>query len=210
VPHQTHFGELTGLADDVVNAGQGFGMHPHQDMEITTVMLRGSQVHADSTGRSHTVDATTVQTMSAGTGIRHSENNGSATESFHSFQIWVHPKELGVQPRYEAFHYAPADKRDRFLLALSPDRRAGSALINQDAFFSVSSLTAGKKVSYAMNLPANGVYVHCASGRVDVAGVALGPGDALGVYEVDAVEVTAQAASELVLVEVPMVRGVRL
>jgi hypothetical protein len=208
VPYDTHFGELCGFAEDVVQGGRGFGMHPHRDMEITTILMAGAQRHEDSTGGKHQLGTNAVQTMSAGTGIRHSEFNASATESFHSFQIWVYPKRPGGAPRYETFAHARGDKENRFLLALSPDRREGSAMIGQDAFFSVASLSANFSGRYAMHLPNSGVYVHCARGSVEVGGQRLGPGDAVGLWETDGCDVLAFEASELVLVEVPMTRGV--
>lgn len=91
VPYQTNFGELCGFADDIVEPGQGFGMHPHQNMEISTIVIGGSQAHKDNTGSEGVINMNCVQTMSAGTGIMHSEYNASESESFHSFQIWVYP-----------------------------------------------------------------------------------------------------------------------
>lgn len=212
VPYETHFGELCGFADDVVAAGQGFGMHPHRDMEISTVMLTGAQRHQDSTGSTQLVESNMVQTMSAGTGIRHSEVNASAVEAFHSFQIWVYPKNRATAPRHEAFRYEPPQKRDRFLLALSPDRRQASALIGADAFLSVASLTAGSTHRYALRAPGNGLYLHCAAGAVQIAGQVLGAGDAIGLWDLEGCDVVASEASdcELVLVEVPMQRGVHV
>lgn len=210
VPHQTHFGELTGFADDVIAGGGAFGMHPHQDMEISTVMLRGAQVHRDTTGAERLLSEGSVQTMSAGTGIRHSEANASATESFHSFQIWVYPRQLGVPPRYDSFSASPEQQRDRFVLALSPDGREGSGLIGQDAFFSLGALQRGVTRTYALHASGHGVYVHCVHGRVEVAGVTLGAGDALGAWETDAVTLIAEDDAQVVLVEVPMARGVRV
>ncbi len=208
VPYQTHFGELCGFADDVVAPGRGFGMHPHEDMEISTVMLAGAQRHRDSTGSTLLVGERAVQTMSAGTGILHSEVNASDREPFHSYQIWVYPKHRGVAPRHESFR-RPNDARNRFVLALSPDRREGSALIGQDAFFSLTVFEAGKGGRYALHGAGQGVYVHCARGEAVVAGARLRAGDAIGVWGTEACDVEAIAAAELVLVEVPMVRGVR-
>jgi redox-sensitive bicupin YhaK (pirin superfamily) len=210
VPYQTCFGELCGFADDVVAPGRGFGMHPHQDMEINTVMLVGAQRHRDSTGSTILIDAHDVQTMSAGTGILHSEVNASSTEPFHSYQIWVYPKHRGVAPRHEAFRPRADAARNRFVLALSPDRREGSALIGQDAFLSRAVFDAGKGGRYPLHGAGQGVYVHCARGEVTVAGHRLAAGDAIGVWETEACTVEAIAAAELVLVEVPMTRGVRV
>lgn len=209
VPYETHFGELCGFADDVVAPGHRFGMHPHRDMEISTLMLKGAQRHEDSTGQRRLLEANAVQTMSAGAGIRHSEVNASDSAPFHSFQVWVYPRRRGGAARYETFTYRPEDKHNRVLLALSPDRREGSALIGQDAFFSLASLDAGTKAHYRLRAGDHGVYVHCAEGTVEVAGQRLGPGDALGLWEVDGIDLAAVGAAELVLVEVPMTRGVR-
>jgi quercetin 2,3-dioxygenase len=210
VPGQTHFGELTGFADDIVAGGGGFPLHPHRDMEISTIVTQGAQVHEDSTGGRQLVDAHTVQTMSAGTGIRHAEVNASPTEAFRSYQIWMYPKQAGAAPRYGSFTFTPEHKRNTFLLALSPDERGGSTRIGQDAFFSLSALDAGMERSYAMHLPGNGVYIHCAEGRVVVEGQVLNAGDALGVYDTASVAIRAEYASELILVETPMHRGIHV
>ena len=210
VPYQTHFDELCGFADDIVFGGKGFGMHPHENMEISTIVLEGVQSHQDDTGSKGLIDATTIQTMSAGTGIRHSEYNASATEAFHSYQIWVYPKKLNVTPRHEKFTFQPSDKKNKILLALSPDRRNGSALINQDAFFSVAALDQNHSIDYELNLPENGVYIHCASGSVKINDFTLLPGDALGVYETEGIRMEALENTELIFVEVPMHRGVKI
>lgn len=210
VPYQTNFGELCGFADDIVAAGKGFGMHPHQDMEISTILLNGSQKHKDNTGGEVVIDALSVQTMSAGTGIMHSEFNASETESFHSYQIWVYPNKSGLKPRHEKFSYQLEDKENQILLALSPDKRKGSALINQDAFFSVARIKDGKSVDYQMNMKENGVYIHCAKGQVSLEGFDLSAGDALGLYETEKISILAKEEAELIFVEVPMKRGVKI
>jgi redox-sensitive bicupin YhaK (pirin superfamily) len=115
-----------------------------------------------------------------------------------------------VAPRHEAFVYQPADKLNKILLALSPDKRQGTALINQDAFFSLCHLQPGRSVPYQLNMPGNGVYIHCATGTVSIADYTLTAGNALGVYEADRIEITASQDAELILVEVPMGRGVRV
>lgn len=210
VPYQTNFGELCGFADDIVAGGQGFGMHPHKNMEISTIVMSGAQAHKDDTGGAGILTTTGVQTMSAGTGIMHSEYNASASEPFWSFQIWVYPKELNITPRHEVFTFQPADKLNKLLLAISPDRRNGSAFINQDAFFSLSRLENDKDLTYEILLPGNGVYIHCADGEVSIDKTVLKKGDALGVFETEQVTLSALADSELIFVEVPMQRGVKI
>jgi quercetin 2,3-dioxygenase len=210
VPYQTNFGALCGFADDIVAGGVGFPMHPHADMEISTILMTGAQRHRDSTGGDHLVTPQAVQTMSAGTGIRHSEINASDSEPFHSYQIWVYPKVLGTAPRYGTFSFAPEQKRNTLLLALSPDQRDGSAMIGQDAFFSLSEMDAHQSLIYSPYIAGNGVYVHCAAGHVLVSGQALAAGDAVGVHDMDDFNIEAQTGSELILVEVPMQRGITI
>lgn len=208
VPHQTHFGELCGFADDIVEAGQGFGMHPHQNMEIATILISGSQAHKDNTGSEGTMNENSVQIMSAGTGIMHSEFNTSQTESFHSYQIWVYPKLQNVKPRHQKFSYKPEDKLNKILLALSPDGRNNTAMINQDAFFSVSKIEKNASIIYKMNMNENGVYIHCTIGKVEVGGNILEAGDAIGIFETDRIQINCYNNSELVFVEVPMAKGI--
>lgn len=210
VPYQTNFGALCGFAEDVVYGGKGFGMHPHQNMEISTIVLKGKQAHKDNTGSEGMLDALGVQTMSAGTGIMHSEYNASETEPFWSFQIWVYPKEMDVKPRHQKFEYQPEDKLNKIMLAISPDQRGKSIGTNQDAFFSLSRLEKGNEIYYPMNKEGNGVYIHCAEGQIKVGENILNAGDALGVYETEGIHLLAESDSEIIFVEVPMDKGVKV
>lgn len=210
VPYQTHFGELCGFADDVIEPGAGFGMHPHQNMEISTIVATGAQVHKDSTGGVATIDETTVQVMSACTGIMHSEFNASETKQVHSFQIWVYPKLQNVAPGYRQCVFKPADNLNNILLVISPDGRNQTATINQDAYFSLLELQAGHTIVYKLHQPGNGVYIHHVAGHTQVEGYEPGPGDGVGVYETDEVTIGAVQHSKLIFVEVPMHRGVKL
>ena len=209
-PNQTNFGDLCAFADDIVLGGQGFGMHPHKNIEITTILIEGAQAHKDSTGGHGILNVNSVQTMSAGTGIMHSEFNASGTEPFHSYQIWVYPKLLDIIPRHEKFEYQTSDKLNKILLVLSPDKRNGSAFINQDAFFSVIKLEQGKSIQYNINLKGNGVYIHSVKGNINIESYDLKDDDALGVYDSDAVNIYAITDSEIIFVEVPMTKGINI
>jgi redox-sensitive bicupin YhaK (pirin superfamily) len=148
--------------------------------------------------------------MSAGSGIMHSEFNASQTEPFHSYQIWVYPKLLNVEPRHDTFIYQPIEKLNKVLLAISPNKLNNTALINQDAFFSVSQIEKDITLEYKMNLSNNGVYIHCVSGELKIEEYTLFEGDALGVYETDLVLLQALKNTELIFVEVPMERGIKI
>lgn len=210
VPYQTHFGELCGFADDIVEGGHGFDVHPHRNMEISTIVLSGSQAHKDDTGRSGILGPNAVQTMSAGTGIMHSEFNASESDSFQSYQIWVYPKQKDVAPRYDSFSYRAEDKLNKILLTISPDGRGGTAKINQDAFFSSSLLEKNTSVEYCMHLPGNGVYIHCAKGSIRINDTVLNESDAAGIYECDSFVIHCEEKAEVVCVEVPMHRGISI
>jgi redox-sensitive bicupin YhaK (pirin superfamily) len=210
VPYQTHFGELCGFADDIVGAGQGFGLHPHQNMEISTIVIAGAQAHKDNTGSEGIVNKNCVQTMSAGTGIMHSEYNASETEPFHSYQIWVYPKLIDVKPRHEQFIYHPNEKLNKILLAISPDKRQNSAAINQDAFFSLLELEKDKSITYKMNINGNGVYIHNVEGKAMIENNEINKGDAIGIYETTELKIKAEVNTHLIFVEVPMERGIKI
>lgn len=210
VPYQTHFGELCGFADDIVEAGKGFGMHSHQNMEISTIVIKGAQTHKDNAGGEGIVNENCVQTMSAGTGIMHSEFNASQTEQFHSYQIWVYPKLLDVKPRHEQFIYHPDEKLNKILLTISPDKRQNSAFINQDAFFSLLTLEKNNSIIYNMNLVGNGVYIHNVKGKAMIENYEINKGDAIGIYETTELKIKADENTRLIFVEVPMVRGAKI
>ncbi len=203
-PYQTYFGKLTGFSEDIVAGGRGFGMHPHQNMEIVTIPVAGAQTHRDSTGNVRTLDARSVQLMSAGTGLEHAEMNASAMEPFRSFQIWVMPEKENVAPRYESFSYQPADKQNRILTVISPDGRDNSLTINQRAFFSLSHLTPGAALPYVINQPGNGVYIHVVTGSITADGHILHAGDAIGIWDSPQVALTATVDSDLIFVETPV------
>jgi redox-sensitive bicupin YhaK (pirin superfamily) len=203
-PHQSYFGKLTGFSEDIVEAGKGFGLHPHQNMEIATIVTDGAQMHEDTTGSKHTLDSLSVQSMSAGRGIYHSEVNASTTVPFHSFQIWVLPELMDVAPRHEVFRFKPGDRHNQVLTVISPDRRDGSIYINQDVYLGLSTLDANYDLVYELKKPTHGLYVHVVKGEIIVGETVLQPGDAMGVYETHTVPIRTAQPSELIFVETPV------
>lgn len=203
-PERIHFGALRVINDDSVAGGQGFGAHPHDNMEIISIPLSGSLAHKDSTGNEEVIQTNDVQIMSAGTGLRHSEYNGSKTEAVNFLQIWVFPKERNIQPRYEQKTFDPAQRVNQWQTVVSPDKDSGGVWINQDAFFSLATLENGKSLSYSRKLEGNGLYLFVLEGEVKAAQEVLKRRDAVGLSELAELTIEATADAQLLLMEVPM------
>jgi redox-sensitive bicupin YhaK (pirin superfamily) len=183
-PEQIGFSDLRVINDDRVAPAQGFGQHPHRDMEIFSYVLEGSLEHKDSMGTGSVIRPGDVQLMSAGSGVTHSEFNHSKSEPVHFMQIWLLPAELNVTPRYQQEHYADAEKRGRLRLIISPDGAEGSLKVRQDARV-YAGLFDGAE-SAALTLPANRyAYIQVARGSVTVNGQRLNEGDGVRVRQVE-------------------------
>jgi redox-sensitive bicupin YhaK (pirin superfamily) len=176
--NHTGFGPLLVINEDRVAAGQGFGTHGHRDMEIISYVLEGALEHKDSIGTGSVLHYGDVQRMSAGTGVRHSEFNGSKTEPVHFLQIWIEPNVGGIAPSYEEKHFAPSTKQGRLRLVASNDGREDSVLIHQDAAIYAAILGPNDQLEHAL-APGRTAYVHVIRGQVTVNGTPLAGGDAL-------------------------------
>lgn len=203
-PERMGFGALRVINDDSVDAGMGFGTHPHRDMEIISIPLEGSLKHKDSQGNSTVIKKGEVQIMSAGTGIAHSEMNGSDSEAVKFLQIWVLPKKLGVEPRYEQKFFPHEGRKNKFATVVSPDGRDNSITINQNAFFSLIDLDQGKDAIYEKKSAGNGVYIFILKGNVSVDGREFGARDGIGITEFEKTILKATSDSEILLMEVPV------
>jgi redox-sensitive bicupin YhaK (pirin superfamily) len=199
-PNHMGYRSLRVINDDHIAEGRGFGSHPHRDMEILTYVLQGKLAHKDSMGHIEVLGPNEIQKMSAGTGVVHSEFNGSETEPVHLLQIWIEPKTRGTTPSYEQLKFEPAEKLDRFKLLASPEKVAGAATINQDAKVSVAELTPGKELSYPLGSKRH-AWLHVVEGDVTVNGKRLQTGDAVAADQEEKLDVVAQgtANSEVLL-----------
>jgi redox-sensitive bicupin YhaK (pirin superfamily) len=177
-PSHMGFGPLRVINEDRVQPGQGFGSHAHRDMEIISYVLEGGLAHKDSMGNGSVIRPGDVQAMSAGTGVTHSEFNGSDREPVHFLQIWIEPNVRGTKPRYEEKRFEPESKRGKLLLIASPDGREGSTTIHQDAYLYAALLDGSEAVSHQPG-PGRRTYVHVVRGQVTVNGNPLSHGDAL-------------------------------
>lgn len=197
-PNHMGFRSLRVINEDVVQPGQGFGTHGHRDMEIVTCVLEGTLEHRDSLGNGSLIRPGELQRMSAGSGIRHSEFNPSATEAVHLYQIWLLPEQRGLTPGYEQRTFAEEEKQGRFRLAASPDGSDGSLTIHQDARLYLAALTSGQVVSHSL-APGRGAWLQILRGSVTAFGTNLAAGDGLAIAEEDAVEIQASTPSEILL-----------
>lgn len=202
---KVHFGALRVLNDDKIIGGRGFGMHPHDNMEIVTIPLSGDLEHADSMGNVGAISRGEVQVMSAGTGIYHSERNKNIDKALQLLQIWVFPKLRDIEPRYDQRAFSIEDRKNQFQMLVSPlgSGEAGMG-INQDAWFSLINLDQDKEANYGIKLNTNGVYAFVIEGEAEINGQTLGRRDALGISETNEVIIKAKTDTEILLIDVPM------
>ncbi len=163
------FGLLRVINDDVVQAGMGFGTHSHEDMEIISIPLAGELHHKDSMGNVEGITKGEVQVMSAGTGITHSEFNGSESEVVNFLQIWVIPENRGIEPRYDQRLFSTDERQGRFQNIVSPDRNDDGIWINQQAWFWLGDYKACQSDTYTIKKSGNGAYFFVLEGTVAVA-----------------------------------------
>lgn len=203
-PKRTRFGLLRVLNDDIVQPGEGFGTHPHDNMEIISIPLKGELAHKDSTGTEKVIKTGDVQIMSAGSGLNHSEYNASKTEEVNFLQLWIFPKEKDIMPRYDQKTYNSADRLNKFQQVVSPEKNDDTLWINQDAYLSLGNIQKGRSAEYSINQKGNGVYAFVLSGSAEIAGELLASRDGIGIEAVDIINVRAEEDSEILLIEVPM------
>jgi redox-sensitive bicupin YhaK (pirin superfamily) len=174
-PQQMGYRALRVINDDIIEAGEGFGAHPHRDMEILTYILSGALEHKDSMGNGRIIRPGEVQYMAAGTGVTHSEFNPSPDEPVHLLQIWILPDQKGVKPRYAEKSFAKAAP-GKLYLAASKSGRDGSIEIHQDAEMFIGKFNAGDKISHSLK-PGRHAWLHVAEGKIKLNDLALEAGD---------------------------------
>ena len=197
-PKRMGFRALRVINDDIVGPGGAFGMHPHENMEILTWIIEGSLVHQDSTGARGEIRPGDVQRMTAGTGIFHSEANGSKTDPTRLLQIWIYPERDGLEPGYEQTNFPLAERSNRLRLIASPDARGGSVRIHQDAAVYNAVLDAGAAVEHAVEAGRH-VWIQVARGSVEINGTGLKEGDGAGVSDAASIRIAAAEPAEIML-----------
>lgn len=197
-PAHMGFRSLRVINDDRVAPGQGFGTHPHRDMEIFSYVLEGALRHKDSLGNGSVLKPGQIQLMSAGRGVTHSEFNPSPGESLHFLQVWIQPREHGLAPSYTEWRPKPEEIDAAKVLVISPDGRDGSATIHQDAAVYRIRLQPGQTVAHQVK-PGRGAWLQIAEGALSLNGVALATGDGASTEDAGSLTFTATQPTEALL-----------
>lgn len=203
-PERMGFGVLRVINDDFVIGGRGFGKHSHRDMEIISIPLAGKLAHSDDIGNEGTIETGEIQVMSAGTGITHSEMNGSREEAVRFLQIWVMPNKMNVAPRYQQVRMGEIMTPNEFNQVLSPNKEDAGVWIHQNAWFSMGEFDEGVTQTYQLKNASSGVYLFVISGEVVVNGNILTTRDGLGIWDTEHFTMAVEAAANVLVMEVPL------
>lgn len=204
-PSKIHFGALRVLNDDIVAGGKGFGTHPHDNMEIITIVLEGTLEHKDNMGHAQQIVPNEVQVMSAGTGVTHSEYNPDPKNRVNLLQTWIFPNKKDVKPRYDQKTFPAEGRLNTLQQLVSPIENTDPGLkIHQDAWIYRTTLDAGKSAAHQLHSPKHGAYIFIIDGAVNIEGQPLNKRDALGISDTLNFEITATAKSDILIFEVPM------
>jgi hypothetical protein len=206
-PKKVNFGALRVLNDDTILGGMGFGTHPHDNMEIITIPLKGALKHKDSMGNKWmAIETGEVQVMSAGSGLQHSEMNNSPSEEINLFQIWIIPNKSDVEPRYDQQKFDPSERKNKLQVLVSSidDDVKNTLKIHQDALISRIDLYENSEFNYTLKSENHGLYLMVVEGEISIDNEILAKRDAIGISEVKIVQIKSKSTSELLFIEVPM------
>jgi hypothetical protein len=203
-PNRMGYGVLRVINDDIIEPSGGFGMHPHRDMEMVTIVLKGSLEHKDSQGNHGTITQGQVQYMSAGSGIQHSEFNASSDETVELFQIWIHPHTKGLPPRYEQRDFHDLDTLNRWGIIISGDGHEGSMSIRQDAMILMARLDAGGTLVCEPTQANHGRLLLVVEGKITVGEYTLKRRNEVQVIGEESFGITASCDAHVLMFDVPM------
>lgn len=203
-PDRVQFGALRVLNDDMVDGGQGFGEHPHDNMEIISIPLEGALEHKDSMGNIATIELGEIQAMSAGTGIYHAEYNKDKNQPVKFLQIWLFPNKRNVEPRYDQVKIETPGKTNPLVQVLSPNPDDAGVWIHQDAWFNMGKLEKDDEITYDIHKKGNGAYIFVLEGEITIDGQALNRRDGFGIWDTDSFTITAGTTAEFLIMDVPM------
>jgi len=205
-PARERFGCLRVLNDDTVAGGTGFDLHPHNNMEIVSIILEGALEHRDSLGNVQVINQGEVQVMTAGTGVYHAEYNHSETEDVKFFQLWIFPREKGLKPRYDQklFENQFSDNELETLVTPDNNQQDDALWIHQDAYISSIKLLKESTFEYKIRIPGNGIFVFVIEGELSVEGKSLNRRDAIAISDTESIQMKSLDESKLLFIEVPM------
>lgn len=202
-PEKMGFGALRVLNDDIIAPETGFDTHPHKNMEIVTIPLKGELKHGDSKMNERIISPGDIQVMSAGTGIYHSESNPHGSVHAEILQIWILPHTRNTEPNYNDYNIRELLKPNELTTLVAPDGSAPGTLLQQ-AWFSMGTFDAGQDFSYSLHNKQNGIYVFVIEGEAQIENTTLNRRDAMGIYDVDQVKIASKKKSHLLVIEVPL------
>jgi len=198
-----HFGALRVLNDDIVEPGKGFGTHPHNNMEIISIVLEGALDHKDSMGSIQVIKKDDVQVMSAGTGVLHSEYNHSSEETVNFLQIWIITDKENIKPRYDQKSFPLNERVNQLKVVVDGDKESGALTIGQDVKVILGNLGEDKSIDYSIKKN-NGIYIFVFDGSLKIYDNLLEKRDALSIEDTDTVTFTAKQTSNFLVIEVPI------
>jgi len=204
-PERINFGALRVVNDDIVEGGEGFGKHPHDNMEIVSIPIYGDLEHKDSIGHKSIITSGEVQVMSAGSGLFHSEYNSNMDKPVNFFQIWVFPKKKNVDPRYDQKKFNFEGNKNTLVEIVSPDGENGSLWLHQDTWFNLGNFDKDVEVEYKFKKSGDGVFAMVVEGEFMIGDEKLHHRDAIGIWEADSLKFKSLSdKSRILLIEVPM------
>jgi redox-sensitive bicupin YhaK (pirin superfamily) len=202
-PAQSSFGTIFAFNDDYVQPGNGFGIHPHMNMEIVSVMLKGSMNHKDSMGDSNVVHEDWVQIMSAGSGLYHEEYNVGA-EDVNFLQIWILPKQQNIRPRYQWRQFPKDKRRNQLKTVLSSEEGPDHCWINQNTTMHLGLYEQSEQLTYSMGPVNKCLFLFVIKGGLTIDGETIGTRDAMGIWDTKSVIITTLPDTEFLLIETPV------
>ena len=199
-PTQSAFGTLVAFNDDFVEAGKGFGIHPHQNMEIISILLKGKMNHKDSMGYSSLIEAGGVQIMSAGEGLFHEEYN-IGNDEVNFLQIWIQPKLQNIKPRYQQRSFPKNNRLNTLQTIVSNEEGFGHCWINQNTKISIGYFDKDETLIYEFHPINKCIFVFCIEGTVKIDGLIIQKRDALGIWNTNKISMDIESNSEFVIIE---------
>lgn len=202
-PLKSAFGTLFAFNDDFVEQGKGFGIHPHANMEIISILLTGKMNHIDTLGYKTIIEEGGVQIMSAGSGLRHEEYN-IGDQEVNFLQIWIQPKLQDIPPRYQQRSFPKEKRKNDLTTIISSEEGLQHCWINQNAKLSLGYFDTAQEVNYTFNPTNKCLYVFSIEGKIRVDGTDINERDAIGIWQTDSVSIHCDAGAHFLIIETPI------